>query len=172
MTDRRILYLFWSDPELLRENRLVKLPQQLLHYFFFPLQTLLMIKGTVINIYIRGYEGRRDAWTACKKVSEGGHGDVSCGYFSASGCFEAPAGALSSSASWCTCSISEVVFDTFPHTDTFIYVWANSGFGTLRHTRGRSRGEGSKAPCAHLKCLLISEHQCSLKANNLIRMNH
>lgn len=35
-------------------------------------------------------------------------------------------------------------FDTSPHTDTFIYVWANSSFGTLRHTRGRARGEGQK----------------------------
>lgn len=162
MTDRRILYLFWSDPELLHENRLVKLPQQLLHYFFFPPNITNDQRNSDKYLY-PGYEGRRDAWTACKKVSEGSHGDVSCGYFNTSGCFEAPAGALSSSASWCTCSISEVVFDTFPHTDTFIYVWANSSFGTPRHTRGRSRGEGSKAPYAHLKRLLISEHQCNSK---------
>lgn len=35
-------------------------------------------------------------------------------------------------------------FDTFPHTDTFIHVWANSGFGTLRHPHGRWRDGGQK----------------------------
>lgn len=67
MTDRRIFYLFWSDPELLHENRLVKLPQQLLHYFFFSPPNITNDQRTGDKYLYPGYEGRRDAWTACKK---------------------------------------------------------------------------------------------------------
>lgn len=170
MTDCRVLYPFWSDLELLHENRLVKLPQQLLHYFFFPPNIANDQRNGDKYLY-PGYEGRRDAWTACKKVSEGSHGDVSCGYFSASGCFEAPAGDLQQRQLVHLLHLRSGFWYFSAHWHIYLCLSELWFWHAKAHTWEIKR-RGVKSPIRSSETPAHQWASVQLKANNLIRMNH